>query len=73
MLRAIQEILRVQSQPTRGTKEKERMLLDYAEIYLNAILCYKTSDMVLHVDPDTAYLTITEARRCYAGNFYLSD
>ena len=29
--------------------------------------------MVLHVDSDTAYLTIPEARSCYAGHFYLSD
>ena len=29
--------------------------------------------MVLHVDSDTAYLTMPEARICYTGRFYLSD
>ena len=28
--------------------------------------------MVLHVDSDAEYLTILEARSCYAGNFYIS-
>ena len=29
--------------------------------------------MVLHVDSDASYLTMPEARICYAGRFYLSD
>ena len=69
MLRAINEILRVQSRPTRDTEEKERMVLDYASTYLNEILCYKAIDMYLHVDSDTSYLTTPEARRFYAGHF----
>ena len=34
---------------------------------------YKASNMVLHVDSDAAYLTMPEARSCYAGHFYLSN
>ena len=49
------------------------MVLDYVATYPNAIFCYKSSDMVLNVDIDAAYLTMPEARRCYAGNFFLSD
>ena len=49
MLQAINEILRVQSRPTRDTAEKSRMLLDYAATYPNTILRYKASDMVLYV------------------------
>ena len=73
MLRAINEISRVQSWPTQDTAEKAKMLLDYAVTYQNVILQYKDSDMVLHVDSDAAYLTMPEARSCYAGHFYLSD
>ena len=73
MLWAIDEILRVQSWPTRDTEENARMLLDYSATYLNSILRYKDSNMVLHVDSDTTYITITEERSCYAGHFYLSD
>ena len=50
MIRSINEISRVQSRPTRDTKEKSRMLIDYESTYLNATLSYKASDMVLHVD-----------------------
>ena len=49
------------------------MLLDYAETYPHKIIRYKASNMVLYVDSDAAYLTIPEARSCYAGHFYLSD
>ena len=48
------------------------MLRDYAATYLNASLCYKASDMVLHVDSDMAYLNMPESQSCYAGN-YLSQ
>ena len=50
MLRAINENLQVQSRPSRDTSEKEKMLLDYAATYPNAILQCKASDMLLHVD-----------------------
>ena len=49
------------------------MLLDYAATYPNAVISYKASDMVLHMDSDTAYLTMLEARSCYSGHFYLID
>ena len=38
------------------------MLLDYAITYPNAIIHYKDSNMVLRVDSDTTYFTMTEAR-----------
>ena len=69
MPRAINEIFRVQSRPTRYTEGKARMLLDYAATYLNAIIHYKVSSMVLHVDSETAYLTMPEAQSWYAGYF----
>ena len=42
-------------------------------MYPNAILLYKAIDMILHADSDAAYLTMPEARSCYAARFYLSD
>ena len=54
MLWVVNEILRVQSLPTRDTEGKARMLLDYAATYLNEILRYKASYMVIHVDSDAA-------------------
>ena len=61
------------NQSQQDTKEKTRMLLDYASTYPNAIICYKDSNMVLHVDSDVEYLIMPEARSCYAGHFYLID
>ena len=69
MLRAIDEISRVQSKPTRDTNKKSRMLLYYAATYPNATIRYKEIDVVLHVDSDVAYLTIPELRICYTDNF----
>ena len=58
MLRAINEILRVQSKPTRDTEEIARMLLEYAATYPNETIHYNSRDMVLHVYSDAAYLTM---------------
>ena len=49
------------------------MLLDYSATSPDAIICYKSRDMVLHVDSDAAYLTIPEEKICYAGHFYMSN
>ena len=73
MIREINEISRVKSQPTWDTEEKSRMLLDDATTYPNEIPSYKASDMVLHVDSDASYLTMPETRSCYAGHFYLGN
>ena len=69
MLQAINEKLWVQSNPTRDTDEKAKLLLDYAATYPNAIIRYKVRNMVLHVDSYLAYLTMSEARSCNDGNF----
>ena len=58
MLRAINETSQFQSKPTRDTEEIARMLLEYAATYPNATIHYKSSDMVLHVYSDAAYLTM---------------
>ena len=58
----------------QGTlRKKARSLIDYAATYLNETIWYKSRDMVLHVDSEAAYLTVPEAKSCYAGHFYLSD
>ena len=71
IIQSINETSQVQSKTTRYTEEKSKMLLYYATIYSNAIIHYKVSDMILHMDSGAAYFTILEARSCYAGHFYL--
>ena len=58
MLQDINEIFPVQSRPTRDTEKNQEFYLDYAETYPKAILSYRDSDMVLHVDSDAACLTM---------------
>ena len=55
---SINEILRVQSRPTRDTEEKSRILLDYTATDLNSVLHYKAKNMVIHLDSDAEYLTM---------------
>ena len=58
MLTALQEIASKQARPTEDTLKKCKRLLDYAATYLNAILRFHASDMILHVDTDAAYLVL---------------
>ena len=47
--------------------------MDYIHTYLNAYIRFYTSDMILHVDSDAAYLVALQARSRIAGYFYLLD
>ena len=57
----------------KDTDQKASMILDCAATYPNAAIWYHTSNMVLLVDSDAAYITMLEAWSFYARNFYLSD
>ena len=48
-------------------------MLDYAATHPDAVIHYYASDMVLHVDSDTAYLVMPNAPSHLAGHFYHSD
>ena len=73
MLRALNEISRVQARPTKDNMEKSKWFLDCAATCINAIIRYYASQMIFHIDSDAAYLVMPEARSVYAGSFYLSD
>ena len=72
MLRAINEISRVQSKQIKDTEEKVKTSLEYTEKYPNATIRYISSNMVLHVDSDVTYITMEEARSFYSENFILA-
>ena len=48
-------------------------LLNYAHKHPNHQIIYQTSDMIMHVDSDAAYLVAPEARICAGGYQYLSN
>ena len=73
MLRALNEISRIQARPTKGIMAQSKWFLDYAATYPNAIIRYHARKMVLHIESDAAYLVMLEARSVYAGHFYLGS
>ena len=73
MLRALNEISRIQVRPKKDTMAKAKWFLDYAATYPNEIIQYHARKMVLHIDSDSAYLVMPESLSVYAGHFYLSD
>jgi hypothetical protein len=72
MLPAINEISGSQASPTQKTMSGCKLLLGYDVTYPTAILRYHDSDMALHIDSDTAYLVLPNARSRYADHYYLS-
>ena len=39
----------------------------------NIVICYYTSNMILHIDSDTAYLVLPNTKSRIVGYFYLSS
>ena len=64
------------TQQTKGTKQTMKdvtHLLNYCATHPNAIIRYKKSDMILHVESDASYLSEQNARSRVAGYYYLSN
>ena len=64
------------TQQTNGTKQTMMditHLLNYCATHPNAIIRYKRSDMILHVESDASYLSESKARSRVAGYYYLSN
>eukprot|EP00957_Ditylum_brightwellii_P147104 11200827-Ditylum_brightwellii.AAC.1 len=62
ILPTLNEISTNQAKLTENTTKECKMLMDYFAMYPNAILCFFTSYMQLHVDSDAAYLVLNGAR-----------
>ena len=58
MLPDLNEMAAIQAKPTLYTKLSAYILLDYAYTLCNAKICYHTSDKILHVKSDAAYLVM---------------
>ena len=73
MLHAINDISLCATKGTEATLDATMFLLNYAHSHPNAEIIYRTSDMILRVDSDAAYLVAPEARSRAGGYHYLSD
>ena len=69
MLLALNEISSTQAKPTTYTREECQQIMDYAATYPNVYVRYYTSDMVLSIDSDAAYLVLPNARSRITGYF----
>ena len=56
MLPALKTIAEQQSNPTQNTEAAITQFLDYAATNTDAIIQYKYSNMILHIDSDASYL-----------------
>jgi hypothetical protein len=73
MLAAIGSIATQQASATQSTLRAVTQLLDYAASHPDAVIRFKASGMILHVESDASYLSETKARSRVAGYHYLSD
>ena len=67
ILPTLNDVAREQANPTVSTMTKAKRILDYVATHPNAFIRYYTSDMVLHVESDAAYLVVPQAKSCIAG------
>ena len=73
MIPAINTIAEQQSNPTKNTENTITQFLDYAFTNTSAIILYKSSDMILHIESDVSYLSEAWVRSRTGGKYYLSS
>jgi hypothetical protein len=71
ILVALNKISTVQAKPTTGTRDKTDMLMDYLHTYLNAVIRFHASDMILKICSHAAYLVLLKAKSRVAVHFHL--
>ncbi len=72
MLTALSAIASAQAEPTEETMTRCKHFLDYAATHQDAILTYKSSNMVLVIHSDASYLSKPKAQSQAGGHFFLS-
>ena len=70
MLPALNTLAEQQSSATKNTEAAITHFLDYAATNPSAIIQYKASSMILHMDSDTSYLSEPRSRSRTGGHYY---
>ncbi len=73
MLTALFSIASAQAKPTEENMTCCKQFLNYAATHQDAILTYKSSDMVLVIHSDASYFSKPKARSQAGGHFFLSS
>jgi hypothetical protein len=72
LLVALSSLASAQAAPMEYTLELVKWLLHYASSNLDAILMYKSSNMILAVHSNASYLSEANARSRAGGHFFCS-
>ena len=73
MLPALNTLAEQQSSTTKNKEATINHFLDYAATNPSAIIQYKASDMILHIDSDVSYLSEPREHSRTGGHYYLSS
>jgi hypothetical protein len=73
MLVALGTLASDQTEPTTDTLTAMTQLLNYAATHPDAVVEFRASDMVLHIESDASYLSESKGRSRFVGYHYLSD
>ena len=71
ILPILNDISSQHTQPTEQIKETTQGLMDYVTTFPTAYIRYYTSDMVLYIDSNAAYLVAPKSRSRVAGYYHL--
>jgi hypothetical protein len=67
------DIAMEQTKATEKTQAATNQMLDYLATHPDATIRYHASDMILHIHIDVSYLSVSNARSCLRGLFFLGN
>ena len=73
ILHALSTIAPKQSKPTERTMKRVQQLLDYMHSNQNAVIRFRSSDMILNVHSDAIYLSSGSGRSRAGGYFFMGS
>jgi hypothetical protein len=73
VLMPLNDIVREQTKTTEKMQAATNQLLDYLASHPDATIRYHVSNMILHIHSDASYLSVSNARSCLGGLFFLGN
>jgi hypothetical protein len=73
VLMPLNDIATEQTKATEKMQAATNKMLDYLTNHPDATIRYHASDMVLHIHSDASYLSVSNARSCLGGLFFLEN
>jgi hypothetical protein len=73
VLMPLNDITTEQTKATEKTQAATNQMLDYLATHSDATIRYHASGMILHIHSDALYLSVSNARSCLGGLFFLGN